>query len=172
MRIQMQNERACTGLLVTIMVVAVGCGSSATGGSSAVLRSTSASHVLSASEAEHQLLRLPYHYRWRRVELPKGAEGALAGTATGKHRTVIHFGISLGTEAEAVPVQRAGVVTPYYYSRGGFVFNDDLEVPGKGENVHPGKQFHTAAQWDEATTMVVEMQEKLCKAATGEACPP
>jgi hypothetical protein len=104
------------------------------------------------------------------VESPEGASGALAGTAIGKHHTIVHFGISFGEEPQAVPVPRAGFLTPSYYWGGGFTYNDDLEVPGKNETVHPGKQFHTAAQWDEATTMAVEMQEKLCKASTGEPC--
>jgi hypothetical protein len=128
--------------------------------------------VLGSAEAKDLLLQLPYRYRWRKVKPPEGASGVLAGTAIGKHHTVVDFGIALGTGAEAVPVPHAGTLTPYYYHGGGFVFNDDLEVPGRNETVHPGKQFHSAAQWDEAGTMVVEMQEKLCKASTGQPCPP
>ena len=154
------------GLLVMVLVIASGCGSADLGGAS-ITKSISSRPVLSTEAAEGLLRRLPYRYRWRDVELPQGASGALAGTAIGRHRTIVHFGISLGAEPEAVPVPQAGTLSPYYYYGGGFVFNDDLVLP-KGV----GKQFHTAAQWDEATTMVVEMQEKLCKAATGEACPP
>jgi hypothetical protein len=132
----------------------------------------SESRVLSTDETKHLLLELPYRYRWRKVAVPEGARGALAGTAIGNHHTVLHFGISLGTEAEAVPVPQAGAVTPYYYPRGGFVFNDDLVVPGKGETVHRAKQFRTPAQWHEAVLMEVEMSERLCKAVTGEVCPP
>lgn len=149
--------RISLGLLLIVATAAIGscgCGSG----------------VLSSSEAKHLLLQLPYHYRWRQVDLPEGASGALAGTAIGKHHTIVHFGISLGTEPQAVPVPRAGTLTPSYYWGGGFVFNDDLEVPGKKETAHPGSQFHTAAQWDEAGTMVVAMQEKLCKATTGKPC--
>jgi hypothetical protein len=36
----------------------------------------------------------------------------------------------------------------------------------------PNPHFHTAAQWDEATSMSVSMTDKLCMAATGEHCPP
>lgn len=153
-------------LVVAIASASCDCGASAKEGS------VGPSRVLSSSEAKRLLRQLPYRYRWRRVEIPEGASGALAGTVIGRHRTTVHFGISLGSEAEAVSVPLAGTVTPVYYPRGGFVFNDDLEVPGKNETVHPGKQFHTAAQWNEAGTMVVEMEEKLCKAATGEPCPP
>lgn len=153
-------------LLIVLGTFAIGCGSPATGDSSSP-------HVLTATEAKRLLLQVPYHYRWRKVPLPEGASAALAGTATGRHHTILHFGISLGTEADAVPVPNAGLLDPYNYSEGGgFVFNDDLEVPGKNETVHRSKQFHTAAQWDEATSMEVEMEEKLCKAATGRPCPP
>lgn len=124
--------------------------------------------VLSSTEAKHLLLQLPYRYHWRQVEVPEGASGALAGTAFGKHHTIVHFGISFGTDAEAVPVPQAGARDPYDYTQGGgFSFTDDTVVSGG-----VGKQFHTAAQWDEAGTMIVEMQEKLCKASTGEPCPP
>lgn len=162
-------RRAALPLVLLGMAIAMSncsCGASADGQGS-----DQPTRVLSSREAKLLLLRLPYRYRWRQVELPDGASGALAGTVIGRHHTVVHFGIALGTGAEAVPVPRAGTVTPVYYSRGGFVFNDDLEVPGKNESVHPGKQFHTAAQWNEAGTIVVEMEETLCKAATGEACP-
>lgn len=162
-----QPRTALSLLLVMTIAVSCGCGTSADGQGS----SAGSTRVLSSSEAKLLLLHFPYQYRWRQVELPEGASGALAGTVIGRHRTIVHFGISLGTEAEAVPVPRAGTVTPTYYRGGGFVFNDDLEVPGKNESVHPGNQFHTAAQWNEAGTMVVEMEEALCKAATGEPCP-
>lgn len=154
-------------LAIALVVAGSGCGSSANQPGS-----IGSPRVLSSAEAKRLLLQLPYQYRWRKVKTPAGASGALAGTAIGKHQTVVDFGISLGTGAEAVPVPHAGTLTPYYYRGGGFIFNDDLEVPGKNETIHTGKQFHTAAQWDEATTMVVEMQEQLCKASTGQPCPP
>ena len=118
-------------VLLVVVTVSSGCGLG--------------SGALSSDEAKRLLLQLPYHYRWREIEPPAGASSALAGTAIGKHHTIVHFDISFG--------------------RGGFVFNDDLVLP---QGV--GKQFHTAAQWDEATTMVVEMEEKLCKATTGKPC--
>jgi hypothetical protein len=164
-------ERTFRGGLVSVSIciagaavfgVISGCGSSATGDGV-----TSETKVLSTAESKRLLLELPYRYRWSEVEPPKGASGALAGTAIGKHRTVLHFGISLGTSAEAVAVPQAGMRNPYSYSRGGFVFNDDIIIPGG-----VGKQIHSAAQWREANFMEVKMEEKLCKAATGEACPP
>jgi hypothetical protein len=65
------------------------------------------------------------------------------------------------------------VVDSYDYSEGGgFVFTADLEVPGKNETVHPNRRFHTRAQWNEAISIEVAMEEKLCKATTGRPCPP
>lgn len=162
------GRRSLAWLFLTVALVAAssGCGNSANQSGS-----DGSPQVLTSAEAKHLLLELPYRYRWRQVEPPEGASGAVAGTVIGNHHTIVHFGISLGTEPEAVPVPPAGTVTPYYYYGGGFVFNDDLEVPGGNDTVHPGRQFHTAAQWNEAGTMVVEMQEKICKAVTGKPCP-
>jgi hypothetical protein len=148
---------------LAILTATCGCGVSASGEGT-----VGSPRVLSSAEAKNLLLRLPYRYQWRKVELPEGASGALAGTAVGKHRAVLHFGISLGTEAEPVPVPQAGRRDSYDYSQGGgFVFTDDLITAGRA-----GGKLHNVTQWDEATTMVVEMQEKLCKASTGEVCPP
>ena len=99
------------------------------------------------------------------MSLPEGPSGALAGSAIGRHHTVVQFGISLGGKSEPVPVPRAGIGGAYYYWGGGFVFTDDLVVPGGETN------FHSRAQWHEAVDMVIEMQDKLCEASTGEFCP-
>lgn len=151
------GTRVLLGFLLVIVTTASSCGLG--------------SGVLSSTEAKQLLLQLPYRYRWRPVEPPEGASGAIAGTAVGRHHTIVHFGISLGTEAEAVPVPHAGVRIPEEYGENGFVFNDDLEIPGKNENIHPGKQFHTGAQWNEAARIVVEMEDKLCEAGSGKPCP-
>jgi hypothetical protein len=124
-------------------------------------------------EARTLLLELPYDFVWRKVPLPEGASSALAGKAVGRNRTAIHFGVSFGTETAAVPVPKAGVADAYDYSgRGGFIFTADLEIPGKNETVHPNRRFHTREQWNEAISMEVAMEEKLCKATTGRPCPP
>lgn len=124
--------------------------------------------VLSSTEAEHMLLELPYRYRWRKVEVPEGASGALAGTAIGKYHTILHFGLALGRNPYGVPVPRSGTDEAYGY--GGYVFTDDLLVPGKREKWESGPQFRTKAQWREAGRMEVNMEEKLCRAETGEPC--
>lgn len=144
------------GLVLAISATVHGCGCG--------------SGALSSTEAKQLLLELPYHYKWRQVELPEGASGALAGTVSGKHHTIVHFGISLGAKPQPVPVPRVGSSVHEYGGGSGFVFNDDLEISGKNGTIQFGRQFHTAAQWHEAVSMVVDMEEKLCKAATGKPC--
>ena len=125
--------------------------------------------VLNSTEAKHLLLQLPYRYQWRQVRLPEGASAALAGTAIGRHHTVLHFGLALGREAQPVRVPHSGISEVGEYP--GFVFTDDELVPGKREKWEPGPQFHTAAQWKEVARMSVAMVEQLCKASTQEPCP-
>jgi hypothetical protein len=129
-------------------------------------------HVLSSKEAKNTLLKLPYRYRFRKVAIPKGASGALAGRATTAHGTFLNFGVALGREPGVVSVPRAGTNSAYGYSEGGFVFTDDLQVAGKHHTWHRPARFHTERQWNEAISIAVKMQEKLCKAATGSPCPP
>lgn len=152
--------------------IATGILSSGCGASGAFGGPESAPRIISSGEGKRLLLQLPYRFQFHAVTLPDGASGAIAGTALGKHKTVLHFGISFGKDPEAVPVPRVGTVDPYDYSNAaGFVFNDDMEVPGRNESVHPGPQFHTEAQWQEAANIVVGMQQTLCRAATGKPCP-
>ena len=154
--------RRC-GLAVTLLAMAVGCGCGASADGEAT---GTPPHSLDAAEAKQLLSTLPYRYRWRKVKPPEGATGAVAGTAVGKHRTVLHFGVALGADPEPVPVPGSGTVSAYGYPRGEFVFTDDV-ITRDGI----GKQITNEAQWREANLMVVEMEEKLCKAVTGEPCP-
>jgi hypothetical protein len=87
----------------------------------------------------------------------------------GPHATIINFGIALGGEGRGVPVPHAGTVN----ASGGtaYVVTDDTLIPGKREKWEPGKQFRTAAQWREASRMMVDIEEALCKARTGGPCP-
>jgi hypothetical protein len=150
------------GLLALVMGVCA-CGGSAKG---------DGTHVLSSKEAKILLLKLPYRYRFREVAIPEGASGALAGKATMAHGTFLNFGVALGRDPGLVPVPDAGTNSAYGYPRGGFVFTDDLQVAGKNHTWHRPARFHTERQWNEAISIAVEMQKKLCKAATGEPCPP
>lgn len=130
------------------------------------------SHVLSTSQAKHLFLQLPYHYEFRHVPLPEGASGALAGKAITKHGTFLNFGVALGRHPEGVPVPRSGTEESYGYSEGGFVYTDDLLIPGKHHHWHSPPRIHTEAQAREVGHIEVEMEEKLCRAATGKPCPP
>ena len=127
--------------------------------------------ILTASETKSNLRQLPYRINFRPVALPKGASAAVAERAIGSHQTVLNFGVALGRHPQGVPVPRAGTSELTSYPDGGFVYTDNLQVPGKHEKWEPGPQFHTAAQWREAGHMGVEIREKLCLAATGQVCP-
>lgn len=147
-----------------VALLLVGCGEAAP--------SDGPGRILSTSEARQLLLQLPYSYTFRAVKRPAGASGAVAGTAVGGHHTVVHFGVALGRHPYGVSVPHAGTSGAYGYSYGGFVYTDDSVVPDRHGHWKTGPQFKTGAQWDEATTMIVKMQEELCKRSTGRPCPP
>jgi hypothetical protein len=149
-------------MLGAVALVAVGCGGSAIGDGSST-------YILSTKEAKGLLLQLPYRYEFRHVPLPDEASGALAGKAIGRH-SYLNFGVSLGKNPDGVPVPKAGTEEAYGYPPGGFVYTDDLLIRGKNHKWHRPARFHTAAQWNEAGRMEVAMEEKLCKATTGEPC--
>jgi hypothetical protein len=121
----------------------------------------------SEAAVKQLLRRLPYRFEFRPVSPPDGASGAVAGKVSGPHGTVINFGIALGGEGRGVPVPHAGTLN----AAGGtaFVITDDTMVRGK-HGFESGKQFHTTAQWRESSTMMVEIEEALCKARTGKPC--
>lgn len=123
----------------------------------------------SDSTVKKLLRRLPYRFEFRLVAPPKGASGAVAGKVFGPHNTIINFGIALGGEGRGVPVPHAGTLN----ASGGtaFVVTDDTLIRGKHQEFEAGKQFHTAAQWRETATMMVDIEETLCKAQTGKPCP-
>jgi hypothetical protein len=154
-------------MLGCLAVIVIGSGICGCGGSEKGEGSGGSPRVLSSSEAKHLLLQLPYRYTWRQVDLPEGASGALAGKAIGQHHTIIHFGIALGEKPKPVPVPKAGVSGAFYYLGAGFVFTDDLIIPGSSR---VGEQFQTEAQWKEAATMEVQMEEAFCREVTHEPC--
>lgn len=147
-----------------------GCGGAAKGEAAQQdARQGSIVHLLRTSQAKRALLALPYSYTFRKVALPRGARGALAGRVVGAHKTVLHFGIALGQHPDAVPVPHSGMSEIGQYP--GFVYTDDELVPGRREKWEPGPQFHTAAQWKEVARMSVAMVERLCRAETHQPCP-
>jgi hypothetical protein len=158
---------ACLLSLVVAGWTATGCG---TGGDTA--EGSDGTRVLGPKETKQLLRQLPYRYTFRSVATPKGAEAAVAGRAIGRHHTRLNFGIALGHGHHGVPVPGAGTEESYGYPRGGFIFTDDVFVKGSDGHLEPNPNLHTAAQWNEATSMSVAMTDKLCLAATGEHCPP
>lgn len=115
------------------------------------------------------LQQLPYRYEFRRVQLPRGASAAIAGRVYGPHHTWFDFGIAIGNSGAAIPVPRAGVSGAV--GNPGFVFTDNELVRSRGAGWEPGPQFHTSAQWDEASHMATEINERLCRVITGNPCP-
>jgi len=128
-----------------------------------------APHVLGEQETKQLLLRLPYRFEFRQVALPLGASGAVAGRIIGAHRTIVNFGITLGS-GKPVPVPHAGIDN----ASGGtaFIVTNDTLVRAKARQLDGGKrQFHTVAQQNEAGQMVLAVEETLCRSGTGKTCP-
>jgi hypothetical protein len=153
-------------LAILASVLGIGCGAGGTASSP-----QSSTGPLRVSEAKRLFRELPYSIQFEPVRPPDGADGAFAGRAVGSHGTIVHFGVSLGDRPAAVPLPGAGTASAFGDSRDGFVYNDDLQVPGPGHTWIRSARFRTAAQWSEATTMSVKMMEKLCRAASGKPCP-
>jgi hypothetical protein len=50
-----------------------------------------------------------------------------------------------------------------------FRVTDDAVIVVNGA-ITEGRQIHTKAQWNESATMIVDIEEKLCKATEGKPC--
>jgi hypothetical protein len=111
--------------------------------------------TLDEAEVKQLLRQLPYRFEFRQVDPADGASGAVAGRVMGPHRTVVHFGISLGRD------DATGGET--------FQVTDDAMVIVNGK-LKVGDQIHAAAQWNESARMIVDIEEKLCRATTGKPC--
>jgi hypothetical protein len=157
--------------IAAVAWIMAGCGDDA-GAEGDIAAGSGEARVLGGKETKRLLRQLPYRYTFRAVATPEGAEAGVAGRAVGRHQTIVNFGIALGHGHHGVPVPRAGTAESYGYPRGGFIFTNDLLIKGADGRLAPNPHFHTAAQWDEATSMSVSMTDKLCMAATGEHCPP
>jgi len=123
-----------------------------------------------SEEETKRILReeLPYRFEFRPVEVPEGASGSVGGRVFGPHKTVVNFAISLGSDAEPIPIgphpdpRAAGWET--------FLLTSDLEERIDGKLVY-GRLFKTEAQWRTAVGMVVEIEGRLCRATEGRPCP-
>jgi hypothetical protein len=166
------SGRLCTALLVALcLYTTIGCAASSEGETSGASEDgTSGMKLLTASEVKRTLRHLPYRFEFRAVELPDGASSAVAGTAFGRHRTIVRFGISFGRAADAVPVPRAGTDSTFTY-HGLFVYTDDLQWRNARGKLVTTPRLKTRAQWHEAWEINVDITDRLCKSATGEPCP-
>lgn len=126
--------------------------------------------TLDAAETKEILLQLPYRYEFRNVKRPVRASAAVAGRAFARRPDVwFDFGISLGmNHPEPVPVPKGGAEV---VGNPGFVFNSNLLVRDRRGRLRNGEQFRTAAQLHKAGHMATEMEQRLCRAITGEPCP-
>lgn len=124
--------------------------------------------TLSEAETKSLLRQLPYRFEFRSVRVPQGASGAVAGRVIGGHGTVVRFGVSLGSGGEPVSL---GSYTDFADATGGATFRvtDDAWIVVNGRPTF-GKQIHTQAQWHEAATMKVDIEEKLCRATERKPC--
>lgn len=134
----------------------------------ALLVSGCGTKTLDEAEVKQLLRQLPYRFEFRPVDPPDGASGAVAGRVIGPHRTVVNFGISLGRGGDPVPL---GPGTDTADATGGETFRvtDDTMVTVNGK-LKAGDQLHTEAQWNESARMIVDIEEKLCRAITGKPC--
>ena len=124
--------------------------------------------TLSKAETKSLLRELPYRFRFDDVPSPDGASGAVAGRAFGPHRTTIRFGVSLGSGGAPVSL---GPHTDFADATGGETFrvtNDATIIVG--DKLERGPRIVTEAQWRQSATMVVDIEEKLCRATEGKAC--
>lgn len=147
---------ALAGLLATASLSACGGGASASFGEGAD------SGGLTPAEVRPALATLPYSIDLKTVEPPAHDSAAFLGTAVGPHHTVLEFTIGLGNQAFAVPLPGIGTMHAISNGAAGFAFNSNSSV---------GKDFPSNARWKEVAKMEVEIEERLCRRATGEACP-
>jgi hypothetical protein len=153
----MASKMRYLALGVACSITVIGCGGGAAG-----------NETLTESEVKGLLRTLPYRIDFRKVVIPNGADGAVAGRAYGRYKTVLNFGIALGSSPGPVPVPHAGTKESYGYPNGGFLLTDDLNLREVSGELVPTKTFK---QWREAGRMEVAITDKLCRAATGEPCP-
>jgi hypothetical protein len=111
----------------------------------------------STAEAREAIEAMPF-----RASVHETAAGVLLGSERGGHGVVIHFAVSKeGPEPNDIP-PRLIHVDRNVTGGGGFWVWDDSEI---------WFRRGTVAQWHEAATISVEIEEALCRKATGEACP-
>ena len=127
----------------------------------------SPSSAPSETETEALLRDLPYRFHFHPAQTPPGAEGAVAGTVSGPHHTVVRFGVSLGEGGDPVPIRGA-----LSEATGGAEFrvSNDTMVRDAAQGIAANPRYRTRAQWLTAAPIVTDIEEKLCRATTGKPC--
>jgi hypothetical protein len=147
------NKAAIPFLAISVLLISAGCGSAS---------SESANGKLEPGDVRPALRTLPYVFALKRIHGPKGNVASFRGRAHGPHDTTLEFSIGVGDPPRVISVPGAGTEHAVWEGGSGFVFNDDSTV---------ARKFKTAAQWRQVALMAAEVNESLCKAATGEPCP-
>jgi hypothetical protein len=133
------------------------------------LQACGGAKTLNDEETKALLRQLPYRFEFRPVAVPDGASGAVAGVAYGPHHTVLRFGVSLGREGDPISL---GSHSDLADATGGETFrvtgDDTLIVDGR---LRFNPRIKTKAQWHTVASMHVDIEEKLCRATEGHACP-
>jgi hypothetical protein len=127
--------------------------------------------ILTTGEAKRALQVLPYRFSYKGVKRPRGATEAFAARVYGRYRIWFDFGISLGFNGDPVPIPPSGVMNAVGNGEAGFVYTDNLLVRDEHGKYSVAAQIRTRAQYKESLHMATEIEETLCKAATGEPCP-
>jgi hypothetical protein len=127
--------------------------------------------VLTTAEAKQALRALPYRFKYKNVQRPRGASGAFAARVYGSHHVWFDFGIALGHDAEPVPIPPSGTLNAVGNGEAGIVYTDNLLVRDRRGKIAVAPQIRTRAQDRESIHMGVEIEETLCKAVTSEPCP-
>jgi hypothetical protein len=127
--------------------------------------------VLTTVEAKQALRVLPYRFKYKEVQKPRGASGSLAARVYGPHHVWFDFGIALGHDAEPVPIPPSGTMNAVGNGEAGFVYTDNLLIRDKHGRYLVAPQIHTRAQDKGSLHMATEIEETLCKAVTGDPCP-
>jgi hypothetical protein len=106
--------------------------------------------------------QLPYGIKMHQLSRKNGTEVLFRGTARSKKGVSAAFAISVGDEPSTPPVPLSGIRYAIGHFSLGFVFNDNAAVVRRSD---------TKQTWRERITMVQNMEQSLCRAATGESCP-
>lgn len=127
--------------------------------------------VLTSKQAKDVLDSLPFRYRYRDAQLPRGATGALAGKVSGPRHTSFAFSLTLGEDSVPIPVPESGVGNAVGVRSAGFIFNSNTLVKRANGTFAPSRELGGQAQLHEAGQIQFRIEEALCRAATHKPCP-